>query len=490
VSEARVLVVDDDAALLEALPRALRLRIEDLRVDTCESAPAALERIQEVDYDAIVTDIKMPGMDGLALLAEIRKLRPGTPTLLITGHGERDLTIQALRGGAYDFIQKPIERDYFVASLTRAIEKRRLDGEIAEQRLALERHARVLEHVGDGVFLVDAEGLIRFWNAAARAITDLPADVVLDRPVGQALPGWDELARLVPVSRSPGAGLEAAKTIPFDLRGGELWLSISGVEFADGTVYAFRDVTAERMIDELKGEFIATVSHELRTPLAAIYGAAETLRQPNRRLEPGDRERLLAVIAQESDRLARVVNEILVAGHLDSRRLRLAEVQVDVGELARDVVAAMERHADDGVTFSLVRPPSLPTVSTDADKLRQVLINLVENAVKYSPEGGLVEVKLEPRSAHLAISVRDEGLGIATAEQRRIFDKFYRVHSGDRQRAGTGLGLAIARGFLEAQGGRIAAGNRADRSGAIFTIQLPIEESVSTTAGTAAANGG
>jgi len=126
MSEARVLIVDDDLALLQALPEALRLRMDGVTVDTAESGAAALDRITAVDYDAIVTDIKMPGMDGLELLAEIRTQRPDTPTLMITGHGEHDLVVQARRSGAYDFIPKPIDRDYFVASLRRAIQTQEL----------------------------------------------------------------------------------------------------------------------------------------------------------------------------------------------------------------------------------------------------------------------------------------------------------------------------------------------------------------------------
>ena len=113
----QILLVDDDAALLQALPQALSLRVNNIQVDTCDSAFEALEQIQDHDYDAIVSDIKMPGMDGLALLEKIQELRPETPTLLITGHGEHNLAIQALRGGAYDFIQKPIDREYVVAAL-------------------------------------------------------------------------------------------------------------------------------------------------------------------------------------------------------------------------------------------------------------------------------------------------------------------------------------------------------------------------------------
>src|SRR6266702_3586058 len=142
-----ILIVDDDAALLQALPQALNLRMDNIKVDTSDSALAAVKLIEENDYDAIVSDIKMPGMDGLALLAKIQELRSETPTLLITGHGEHELTVAALRGGAYDFIQKPIDRDYFVAALTRAIQTHQLRRQVAEQQHILEQHARSLEHI-------------------------------------------------------------------------------------------------------------------------------------------------------------------------------------------------------------------------------------------------------------------------------------------------------------------------------------------------------
>ena len=141
MNQPRVLIVDDDPALLQALPETLRLRMGGVTVDTADSGEAALDRIAARDYDAIVTDIKMPGTDGLTLLAEIRARRPDTPTLMITGHGEHALAIHALRGGAYDFIQKPIDRDYFVASLRRAIQVGELSRRVKEQQQALERHA-------------------------------------------------------------------------------------------------------------------------------------------------------------------------------------------------------------------------------------------------------------------------------------------------------------------------------------------------------------
>jgi two-component system, sensor histidine kinase and response regulator len=140
-----VLIVDDDSALLQALPQMLSLRLPDVRVDTSASALEALERMRVNDYDAIVSDIKMPDMDGLTLLLRTHEICPETPTLLITGHGEHDLAVQALRGGAYDFIQKPIDRDYFVAALRRATQTCQMRRKIHEQQQALEEYAHSLE---------------------------------------------------------------------------------------------------------------------------------------------------------------------------------------------------------------------------------------------------------------------------------------------------------------------------------------------------------
>jgi PAS domain S-box-containing protein len=476
VKAARILIVDDDAALLEALPRALKLRLDGIEIDTSETAADALDRIRTTDYDAVVTDIKMPGMDGLAVLGEIGRLRPKTPTLLITGHGEHDLAVQALRGGAYDFVQKPIDRDYFVASLERAIRMRRLDRQVEQQRLALEQHARVLEHVDDGVFLVDGEGLIQHWNPAAHAITGLSSEEVLGRPAEAALPGWQAVGALVPVAAAPGPGSHAPKTLPLEFEGKELWLSISGVRFADGVVYAFRNVTEERALDELKDEFVATVSHELRTPLAAIYGSAQTLQRPDLDLDDESRVRLLDVITNESERLTRIASDILLANTLDSGRLMLARERVDLGALAREVVDEMRvcfaQRQDISIELSGDDLPA--SVAGDADKLRQVLINLIDNAVKYSPDGGRVEVEIETRENGARVVIRDEGIGIPRSEQQRIFGKFYRVDPQlSRGIGGTGLGLYICRELLRRMQGRVWVVS-GEGEGSTFFVDLPL----------------
>src|SRR5437879_6956954 len=160
MDKSTILIVDDDPALLQALPLVLNLRLDGIEVHTTDSALEALKLIREYNYDAVVSDIKMPGMDGLELLEKIGEVRPDIPTLLITGHGEHDLAVRALRGGAYDFIQKPIDRDRFVASLHRAIQAHALNRQVKDRRLALERCAIELEKIAEKLGRAEAGGLI------------------------------------------------------------------------------------------------------------------------------------------------------------------------------------------------------------------------------------------------------------------------------------------------------------------------------------------
>ena len=244
------------------------------------------------------------------------------------------------------------------------------------------------------------------------------------------------------------------------------------MSFADGTVYAFRDRTEERQLEALKTDFIATVSHELRTPIAAVHGAAQTLAREDVVFTDDLRRRLLSVISDQSERLAHLVNDILLTSQVESGRLILASQQVDVSELARRAIEAGRAHAPAELSLELVAPPTLAPVTTDRDKLRQVLVNLVGNAIKYSQGSGRIEVRLEPREDGLRIAVRDEGVGIPQSEQQRIFEKFYRVPEMINAVGGTGLGLYICRELVRRMGGSIWV-ESAEGVGSTFFVELP-----------------
>jgi two-component system phosphate regulon sensor histidine kinase PhoR len=287
------------------------------------------------------------------------------------------------------------------------------------------------------------------------------------------LGGWDAVGPRVPVADAPGP--VPAETVPLEFGGREVWLSISGVGFADGTVYAFRDLTEERALEEMRQDLVATVSHELRTPLAAIYGSALTLRRGDIDLDATLHDQLLGIIAEESSRLADIVDDLLLASQLDAGTLDVRIERCDPRGLVESVVHAARTHLPDGATLDVAdAPDALPAVAADEGQLRQVLANLVDNAVKYSPDGGDIRITLEPVERHLRFAVADRGLGIPSRERDRIFEKFYRLDPDmTRGIGGTGLGLYICRELVRRVHGRIwVEPNRG--GGSVFVVEVPL----------------
>jgi PAS domain S-box-containing protein len=342
-------------------------------------------------------------------------------------------------------------------------------------RLQRDHAGRVLAHLGDGVFVVDREGAVRLWNRAAEAITGLRAGEVCGRSAEEAIPGWTTIATFVPVADQPGKadGPSSPETVPIDVAGRELWLSMVAVSLEDDTVYAFRDATHDRRLEELRSQFVATISHELRTPLASLHGAALTLREHD--LPEQIQDDLLEMIAEQSNRLANLVEEILVAGQLDTGSLSVVADTFDPEELVREVATVARSRVVEERRIDVVVPPVVPNVRGDGERTRQVLLNLLDNAIKYSPSGGRIEVRLSVVGDRLRFTVQDQGLGIPVGEQERIFDKFYRLDPDQRRGiGGTGLGLYICRGLVRSMHGSIWVDSETGKS-TTFAFELPAE---------------
>jgi PAS domain S-box-containing protein len=351
-------------------------------------------------------------------------------------------------------------------------ERRRLEAaEAAARAIAAEREtaAQVVEAVADGIFLLGDDGTVLLWNRAAELITAVRASEARGRPIASVFPNWETLAAQIPVAE-PGVTPRSA-TLPMDVGGRDLWLSFSGVQSAAGVVYAFRDVTGERRLEEEKSDFIATVSHELRTPMAAVYGAAQTLLQRGESLEPARARDLLVMIVNQASRLSQITEEVLLAGRLDRGEVRVQREPVDVADVTRAAVEAMREQIPPSAAIDVEIDSDVGPAEGDADRIQQVLVNLIDNAVKYG--GGQVRVRVERADGHVRVAVADSGPGIALADQERIFEKFYRA---DPQLTtaphGTGLGLYISRELVRRMAGRIEVSSDPAR-GATFCVELP-----------------
>jgi two-component system phosphate regulon sensor histidine kinase PhoR len=345
-----------------------------------------------------------------------------------------------------------------------AVERARAEAIAAER----EHAARVLEAVGDGIFLLDEHGLVRLWNRAAELVTGCDRENVLGLPIGDVFTGWEALSGEIPIS----AGWAPARsvTLPVELNGRELWLSFLAVRSSGGVVYAFRDLTIERRLDEAKSDFVASVSHELRTPMTAVLGAANTLLRDDIELSSERRRQLLEMIGSQGKRLAQITEDVLLASRLDHGDLRLEREPVDLAELVRAAVETMSEQLPESVTLQ-IRPNGHVTAVGDPDRIEQVLLNLIDNAVKYSPDGGEVTVSTAPAERRARVEVSDEGLGIPPAEHDSVFEKFYRGRSVEVP-TGTGLGLYISRELVRRMGGSIGVQSKLG-TGSTFYFELP-----------------
>jgi signal transduction histidine kinase len=238
----------------------------------------------------------------------------------------------------------------------------------------------------------------------------------------------------------------------------------------------FNDMTARlRAARQMEIEFVANVSHELRTPLTAVKGTVETLRD-GAVDDPEVRDRFLETVETETDRLIRLVNDLLLLSRADSEALNLQREPVDLASLARETAERLAPRARaEGLTLQVEEEPRLPQVLADRDRIEQVLVNLLDNAVKYSHEGGLIRVRLAAcAEGMVCVSVEDEGIGIPAVELEQIGERFYRADKArSRAQGGSGLGLAIARALVEAHGGRLWLESEEGR-GTTATFTLPL----------------
>ncbi|HUG89653.1 MAG TPA: ATP-binding protein [Planctomycetaceae bacterium] len=342
-----------------------------------------------------------------------------------------------------------------------------------------QRFEQVFNTLSDGVAVTDAAGVIRFGNRSLAAVLRLPG--------GESVEGRD-LYELLEREGSPdGCGERlrrqsgpAPMSIPCgpNLEDGVLRVSrapLAGDGAEAGTlVWTVRDVTQQKLADEMRSQFVFTATHELRTPLANIRAYAETLS-----LEEGidveKQKEFCNIINAEATRLGRFVDELLNISQMEAGALTLARHETDVERLLSEVIEHVQpQMRQKGMDFEPLLPPKLPKLQIDKDKVAAALVNLLGNAVKYTPDGGRVRLQVEASLEHVSFHVEDSGYGIAPDELPHVFDQFFR--SGDarvRQTTGSGLGLAFTREVARLHGGRVGVHSELNK-GSKFTMTLPV----------------
>jgi len=369
---------------------------------------------------------------------------------------------------------------------------RRLEREVREQTAVLERlsrqHESILNSAGDGIYGLDQEGRVTFINDAGTRLLGLPREAVLGRPVEEVIRAedlTDDIAGEVTAGsagESAGEGVDTATRLVtgrhvradgrvFDSE--RIVAPIVQDGGVVGSVVIFRDISERRAVDTMKDEFISVVSHELRTTLTSIRGALGLLAGGAAGELPPRAHRMVEVASDSSDRLIRLINDILDVERMAAGKLRLRHEQVDVMQLVATAVDETSPLAQDaGVRIEV--GAVFGSVWADRDRVVQTLTNLLGNAVKFSPEGSVVRLTVVAGEWQVRFDIVDEGPGIPVDQLEEIFNRFQQVDASDtRSKGGTGLGLAICRGIVEQHGGDIWATSEGLGTGATFSFTLP-----------------
>jgi two-component system phosphate regulon sensor histidine kinase PhoR len=331
----------------------------------------------------------------------------------------------------------------------------------------------VLDSGSDAVVAVDAEGRVTFANRAVEPLLQRRPQEAVGNPFVWVMPE-DQVVQALRDARQTGE----RRSLVIERPKGH-FLQVSAAPIAGGgdwvALVVFHDVTEAKRVEDTRRDFIANVSHELRTPLASIKSVVETL-QSGALDDKVVAQDFLSRADAEVDRLVQMVTELLELSRLESGQAPLARERVDVGQMLGAAVERMLPQAErKGLALTLEVASGLPPIVGDAQRLEQATVNLLDNAIKFTPEGGSVKVSARAADDAVRVEVEDNGVGISAEKLPRIFERFYKVDRarGDR---GTGLGLAVVKHTIEAHGGTISARSEEGR-GSTFTFTLPVQTS-------------
>lgn len=499
-SNAHILVVDDQEPNLRLLKRILK-NAGYAAVTTTSNAREVCELHRTNRYDLILLDLQMPGMDGFQVMEGLKKLNPGgyLPVLVITAQPK--LKLRALRAGAKDFIGKPFNQAEVLMRIHNMLEVRLLQTEaknygdfleqMVDERTATlrdreELFRQAVEACPSGMVMTDHNGKIVMVNTEIERLFGYGRDELLGQPIEILVPSGMRRQHAqhrvnfetCPQTRRVGTGRDLTG---LRKNGTELPVEIglNPIQTGEGLMVlsVIVDISERKHIERLKDEFVSTVSHELRTPLTSIAGSLGLLIGGSAGKLPAPAERLLTIAQTNSQRLVRLLNDILDIEKIESGKVVFDLERIVVRPLVEQAIESIRGFAEGyGIAIRLELGSASGEVFADSYRLLQAVTNLLSNAIKFSPSGGEVVVAIEEAIDTVRISVRDHGPGIPPDFKPHVFEKFAQADASDaRQKGGTGLGLSIVREIVNRLGGKIGFAD-APGGGTVFRIVLPTWE--------------
>jgi len=489
--DALVLVVDDEQDIRDASERILSRA--GYQVQKASRGDEALDIVNKNGVDIVLLDLKMPGMDGLDVLARIRKLNTEIQVIVITGYATVETAIEAMKQGAYDFIPKPFEPDQLRIVVNRAWEKIRFIREA--EKLAQERKRTlsdldteksrvrtIIESFPSGVLVTDSKGKVVLMNPTFKQLLGLEPSLKTGKEIAAYLSD-KELCRLtMEISRGKYVDYDDLGDYEFSVSNEKHLLARGHPVLGErneclGAVLNIVDISELKLLDQLKSEFVAKVSHELRSPLSTIHEQLALVIKDMVGEDYAQDQNILTRAREKTKGLIALIGDLLDLSRIEEGIICHEPQPVRLEEILKNIVEFLNTHAGQkhqSLTLELPKTP-LTELIADPIALESIFGNLITNAINYTQDGGEIRVAVDMAGINIRVSVIDNGFGIADKYLDKIFERFYRVKD-DKTRyiTGTGLGLPIVKGLLDSMGGIINVESEFGK-GSVFTVLIPIK---------------
>ena len=520
----KILVIDDESSITKLCRKIIDGM--DLSCDTAATAEEGLAAMEQNKYSLLLLDINLPGIGGMEMLEKVRVLYPKTQVVIITGKATVENAVEAMKKDACDYVTKPFEIEEFRISIKKALEKYELIEEICglKNTISIYEVARAMSGVMplDGLFQLIFKQLNKEIAIDGGSIAILEpetkeliikyaegsnAEKVMGKSfkLGERVLGYaaatknsilingdlkkderfKELARFEEIKSGMSIPMMVAGKIlgVLNLKRTKIEKNFTKADLELGTIFAEQAAYAvqnaldfERLkeLDEMKSAFISNVSHELRTPLMAAEGALQMVGRLN---DEAKKTKMMEIIKRNIIRMKRLVGDLLDFSGMENKTVLIIKNSCDFRNIVKNSVELIRNFASGKEIDVVVRQESLPKINCDSLRMEQVLINLLNNAVRFSPKNSKLEIDVTKDEGFLKFCVTDEGIGIPAKEQNKIFERFYQVNKSlTRPAGGFGLGLSIVKQIVELHGGVVSVESPPSgrKKGARFTVKIPI----------------
>lgn len=484
----KVLIVDDEKGLRLGTKRLLEL--EGYEVDAAQNGTEGIEYGTKQDYDLAIIDLKMPDVDGLQVLKQIKKVHPNTVCFIATAYPGFDTATESAKLGAFNYIPKPFTPEELLNNLKQGYDRRLLSLEAEKWRKQREesllevafektRLNTIINSITEGILVVNKIGQAVLYNPSALIYLQLPKIDIEEYIIDKLHPAITELINKflenkIFEKKSYSAQIEIKPN-------GELFIEAtsSPVPHPDGSlagvVVVMKNITEAKKIENLKSQFVSMVSHELKAPIAAVYGYLKLFSDPSIKLTEEQKLNYINRSQLRLDGLLKMVNDLLDISRIEMKTVRREIVDLDLSEIVNSIVELFQLDIKKkNLTVNIQTAEHVCPIKADKDEITRLLTNLISNAVKYNKEKGNIEIQIHKADKYILTTVSDSGIGMKPDEKQKLFSEFFRAKNEfTKNISGTGLGLSIVKRIVESYSGKIEVESEFGK-GTKFKVYFPI----------------